>query len=136
MDAPIYRCISQVAFGDTDASGWLHFPQMFRFIEEAEHAFLKSIGLLVFDRQQGGWPRVHVSCDFKTPLLAGDRIEVLLFLTHIGTSSLTWKFEVNHPSGALAATGQIITVRVDATGKSQPISSDERSSLQNANPSH
>lgn len=136
MDTPIYRCISQVAFGDTDASGWLHFPQIFRFIEEAEHDFLKSIGLLVFDRKQGGWPRVHVSCDYKSPLLAGDLIEVSLFLSQIGISSLTWNFKILHPSGSLAATGQIITVRVNATGKSQPLSNDERSALANANPKH
>jgi acyl-CoA thioesterase FadM len=129
MDAPIHRHASEVAFGDTDASGWMHFPNVFRYFEEAEHAFLKSRGVLVFDRAQGGWPRVKVSCDFKRPLLTGERIEVLLEIPHVGTSSATWNFEILTSAGDLAAFGSVTTVRVDGTGRPQPISAMERAAL-------
>jgi YbgC/YbaW family acyl-CoA thioester hydrolase len=108
MDAPRYIHRREIAFGDTDASGWMHFPNIFRYFEEAEHAFLKSRGLLVFDRTQGGWPRVNVSCDYKRPLITGDRIEVLLEIARIGTTSLTWNFEVLAPGGELAAIGSAL----------------------------
>jgi acyl-CoA thioesterase FadM len=134
MDAPLYRHACEVAFGDTDASGWMHFPNVFRYFELAEHAFLKSRGMLVFDRALGGWPRVHAACDFKLPLLSGDRIEVQLGVSRVGTSSVTWDFEVVHASGRTAASGSVTTVRVDAQGKPQPISEAERAALQSGNP--
>jgi YbgC/YbaW family acyl-CoA thioester hydrolase len=130
MDAPLHRHACEVAFGDTDASGWMHFPNIFRYFEEAEHAFLKSHGLLVFARDQGGWPRVKVSCDYKRPLLSGDRIEVVLGVSRVGTSSVTWNFEVLNSSGETAAFGSVTTVRVDHEGKSRPLSDAERAVLE------
>ena len=129
MDTPLHRHTCEIAFGDTDASGWMHFPNIFRYFEEAEHAFLKSRGVLVFDRAQGGWPRVKVSCDYKRPLLTGDRIEVLLKISRIGASSVTWDFEVLTISGELAAIGSVTTVRVNHEGKPQLISDEERAAL-------
>jgi YbgC/YbaW family acyl-CoA thioester hydrolase len=130
MEAPLHRHACGVAFGDTDASGWMHFPNIFRYFEEAEHAFLKSRGVLVFDRAQGGWPRVKVSCDYKRPLLTGDRIEVLLLISRIGGSSVTWDFEVRTAAGELAASGSVTTVRVNHEGKPQLITADERAALE------
>jgi acyl-CoA thioester hydrolase len=129
MENPLHRHACEVAFGDTDASGWMHFPNIFRYFEEAEHAFLKSRGVLVFDRAQGGWPRVKVSCDYKCPLLTGDRIEVHLKISRIGASSVTWDFEVLTSSGELAAHGSVTTVRVNHDGKPQLISEGERALL-------
>jgi len=129
MDAPLHRHTCEVAFGDTDASGWMHFPNIFRYFEEAEHAFLRSRGLLVFDRAQGGWPRVKVSCDYQRPLLTGDRVEVLLEIARIGTSSVTWDFEVLTAAGETAASGSVTTVRVNHQGRPQPIDETERVAL-------
>jgi acyl-CoA thioester hydrolase len=130
MEAPLHRHTCEVAFGDTDASGWMHFPNIFRYFEEAEHSFLKSRGLLVFDRSLGGWPRVKVSCDFKRPLLCGDRIEVQLAISRIGDSSVTWDFEVHTAGGQLAAFGSVTTVRVNHEGRPQSITSAERSAME------
>jgi len=107
----------------------MHFPNVFRYFEEAEHAFLRSQSVLVFDRAQGGWPRVKVSCDFKRPLLTGDRIEVLLEISRIGASSVTWNFEILTAAGDLAAFGSVTTVRVNHEGKPQLITEEERASL-------
>lgn len=130
MESPIHRHVSEVAFGETDASGWMHFPNVFRHVEKAEHEFLHSRSVLVFDRNQGGWPRVKVCCEFKQPLLAGDRIEVLLEISHLGTSSITWNFEVFNRSGELAAFGSMTNVRVNHLGQAQTISENERKALQ------
>lgn len=129
MKPPIYRHTCEVAFGDTDASGWMHFPNVFRYFEEAEHAFLKSRGILVFDRAMGGWPRVNVTCDYKRPLVTGDRIEVRLAVERIGTSSVTWNFEIVNAAGATAASGSVTTVRVNHEGKPQPLDENERAVL-------
>ena len=126
MKSPLHRLVSEIPFAGTDASGWMHFPNIFRYVEAAEHEFLRSRGILVFDREQGGWPRAHVTCDFKQPLLTGDRIEVQLAIARLGTTSITWEFEVLNADGNTAALGSMTNVRVDATGKPQEISTRER----------
>ena len=129
MDAPLHRHACEIAFGDTDASGWMHFPNIFKYVEEAEHAFLRSRGILVFDREQGGWPRVKVSCDYKRPFRCGDRCEVLLAISRIGASSVTWIFEVLNAAGEIAAFGSMTNVRVDHEGRPKLISDLERAAL-------
>jgi YbgC/YbaW family acyl-CoA thioester hydrolase len=129
MEAPLHRHTCEVAFGDTDASGWMHFPNVFHYFERAEHEFLRENGLLVFARDQGGWPRVKVSCDYKRPLLTGDRIDVLLAVSRVGTSSVTWDFEVLTSSGDVAAYGSVTTVRVDHEGKPRALSDAERAAF-------
>jgi acyl-CoA thioester hydrolase len=130
MENPLHRHACEVAFGDTDASGWMHFPNIFRYVEAAEHEFLRTRGVLVFDRAQGGWPRVKVACDFKRPLMCGDRIEVQLAILRLGASSITWSFEVLNAAGEIAAFGALTTVRVDHQGRPQLISDDERQKLE------
>jgi len=129
MDAPLHRHACEIAFGDTDASGWMHFPNIFKYVEEAEHAFLRSRGILVFDREQGGWPRVKVSCDYKRPFRCGDRFEVLLAISRIGASSVAWTFEVLNAAGEIAAFGSMTNVRVDHEGRPKLISDLERAAL-------
>jgi YbgC/YbaW family acyl-CoA thioester hydrolase len=130
MENPLHRHACEVAFGDTDASGWMHFPNIFRYVEAAEHEFLRMRGVLVFDRASGGWPRVKVACDFKRPLMCGDRIEVQLAILRLGASSITWSFEVLNAAGEIAAFGALTTVRVDHQGRPQLISDDERQKLE------
>ena len=130
MEHPLHRHTRTVAFGDTDASGWMHFPNIFHYFEQAEHGFLRENGLLVFARDQGGWPRVKVSCDYMRPLLTGDAIEVQLAVSRVGASSVTWAFEVLTTSGDLAAYGSVTTVRVNPEGRPQLISATERAVLE------
>ncbi|MCX8495585.1 MAG: thioesterase family protein [Akkermansiaceae bacterium] len=129
MENPAYRHAGVIAFGDTDASGWVHFPNIFKYVEAAEHAFLRSRGVIVFDRLEGGWPRVKVSCDFTRPLQCGESIETQLVISRIGTTSITWDFEISHATGETAALGSMTTVRVDTHGRPQEISAAERAAL-------
>jgi YbgC/YbaW family acyl-CoA thioester hydrolase len=129
MENPLHRQSGEIPFGDTDASGWMHFPNIFNYVEAAEHQFLRSRGILVFDRSQGGWPRVKVSCDYKRPFQCGDSYEVLLSISRIGAASLTWSFEVLNAAGEIAAFGSMTNVRVDHEGKAALISDAERSLL-------
>ncbi len=130
MENPFHRQAGEVAFGDTDASGWMHFPNIFKYVEVAEHAFLRSRGILVFDRREGGWPRVKVSCDYKRPFLAGDQFEILLGISRVGASSVTWNFEGLNSAGEIAAIGEMTNVRVDHEGKPKLISTQEREQLE------
>lgn len=130
MDNPRHRQTLEVAFGDTDASGWVHFPNIFKYAELAEHTFLRSLGIVVFGRNEGGWPRAKASCDFKQPLQTGDRIEVLLNVGRVGGASVAWDFEILNTDGEIAAFGSMTTVRVGNDGKPKILSDDERVKLE------
>ena len=128
MLEPLHVHPAQVSFADTDCSGWLHFPKIFRHVEEAEHLYLQQQGIVVIDRELGGWPRVHVSCDFKRPLRFGDAIEVQLAIERIGAASVNWVFEVLK-EGEVCAYGKMTTVRVDREGKPLVIDEETRVKL-------
>jgi len=123
-----YSC--EVAFPDTDASGWVHFSKILTYAERAEHDFLATSGISVFNRGKGGWPRVKISCEYRRPLEFQDKIEVLLALEHIGGTSLCWKFEILKNGGELAARGEMVTVKVDHNGAVAPLSDEERKILE------
>jgi acyl-CoA thioester hydrolase len=129
MKNPAHRHKREVTFGETDASGWMHFANVFRCFEEAEHAFLRKRGVLVFDRAMGGWPRVKAACEFRKPLRLGDRIEVHLKIARVGATSVGWLFEVLDSGGGVAAAGSVTTVRVGADGMPRVLSDDERAAL-------
>jgi len=129
MENPLHRQTGEIAFGDTDASGWMHFPNIFKYVEAAEHTFLRTRGILVFDREEGGWPRIKVSCEYKRPFRCGDKYEVLLAISGIGGASLSWNFEMVNAAGEIAAFGIMVNVRVDQNGRPKMISASERASL-------
>ena len=58
----MFRVKRIVEFADTDMAGIVHFAQFFNYMEAAEHAFFRSLGISVVTRQVDppvGWPRVH-----------------------------------------------------------------------------
>lgn len=84
---------------------------------------------MVFDRSKGGWPRVKVTCEYKRPLLCGDAIEVLLSISRLGASSITWDFQVINAAGEIAAFGSMTNVCVDQNGRPQEITAADRAAL-------
>lgn len=123
-----YEC--EVAFADTDASGWVHFSKILQYAERAEHDFLEFSGLSVFDRSQGGWPRVRVVCDYARPLMFQDRIAVELSVGKVGSGSVTWLFRVLKDDGKVAASGEMVVAKVNDQGKPASLDEAERALLE------
>lgn len=85
----------RVEFCDTDLAGIMHFSNFFRFMEAAETAFLRSLGLSVLLSRCGlevCLPRVHAECDYRAPLHFEDEVLVYLLVERKGTASLTYQF--------------------------------------------
>ena len=130
--AHAFLCNREVSFSDTDAAGFTHFTALMRYVEDAEHKALRSEGLSVFGCE-GGWPRVHVEADFFTPLRFGDKVQIRLWVTRLGTSSLTWMFQMlNEYTGSSCASGKIVSVRIDPQGHKIPLSPQEKQTLKKA----
>lgn len=90
-----FRTTRRVEFSDTDMAGIVHFASFFRFMEGAEHEFLRSVGLSVVLSWEGmalSFPRVSASCDFLKPIRFEDVVEIEVRLERVGTKSLTYGF--------------------------------------------
>ena len=85
----------RVEFRDTDAAGIVHFSVFFNYMEEAEHAFLRNLGLDVFllDNETAfSFPRVAAKCDYRSPIRFGELVDVETNIERIGKSSVTYQF--------------------------------------------
>lgn len=106
----------------------MHFSKILSYVENSEHSFFHSLGIPVFSND-GGWPRVKISCEYRSPLRFQDAFEVRLSLTKIGNSSIHWQFQIQKNDTTLVAEGEMVSVKVDSTGKSTAITEGERTKL-------
>ena len=84
-----YRLRRRVQFSETDMAGIVHFSWFFRYMEEAEHAMWRAVGLSVAPPgSEIGWPRVAASFEFHRALRFEDEFEVWLRVTAIGTKTI------------------------------------------------
>jgi len=104
----------RVEFADTDAAGLAHFTAFFRWMEETEHAFYRSLGGTAFERTADGHhgvPRVNAACDFLRPISYGDEVDVHLTVVEKGSRKLGYRFDfTTHPDGEEVARGQMTVV--------------------------
>ena len=100
-----FRMTRRVQFAETDLAGVLHFANYFRYMEEIEHAFWRSLGMSVIVRDSErsvSWPRVAVHCNYRAPAHFEDELELVLQLTKIGHRSLEFEVEFLRGSDRLA----------------------------------
>ncbi len=90
----------------------VHFSNLFRWMEEVEHAYFRARGLSVAMQHDGaeiGWPRVSASCEYFAPARFEDEVELRLKITKLGSKSLN--YEVDFLKGSeLIARGKISAV--------------------------
>ena len=111
-----FKLSRRVEFSDTDLAGIMHFSNFFRFMEAAETAFLRSLGLSVVLSRAGinvCLPRVHAECDYAAPLHFEDEVLIHLLVERKGTRTLTYQFRFirqNESPPREVARGRIIAV--------------------------
>lgn len=91
-----FKMIRRVTFAETDLAGVMHFSNYFRWMEEVEHAFFRSIGMSIIHGRGDdtiSWPRVHVSCEYFAPARFENEVELILEIVGLGDKSIT--YEVN-----------------------------------------
>ncbi len=105
-----------VEFSDTDMAGIVHHAVFYRYMEAAEHAFFRSLGLTVAPPKTlaaVGWPRVHTEADFSAPLCFEDEVEIHLLVAEKKSKALTYAFrlrKLNAPKPYEVARGKITVV--------------------------
>ena len=110
-----------VAFSETDAAGIVHFSNFFRYMEDAEHAMLRSLGLSVH-RDVGddvaGFPRVSAQCDYRKPLRFEDTVSIAVHVSAKTDKSVTYgfTFEKEGEEGPIATGSLKVVYAVKAAG--------------------
>ena len=146
MDVPshFHFCHQRlVEFHDTDLAGIVHFANFLRYVESAEHAFFRSLGLPVpttAGTEQHGWPRLEVTCRYLKPARFEQTLRICLRVEKLGTTSLTYGFWVFGPDSTphtpiAAGVCSIIHVALDTTThqiRKAPIPAALRHALENA----
>jgi acyl-CoA thioester hydrolase len=110
-----YRTMRRVEFYETDLAGLVHFANFFRYMESAEHEFLRSIGEVIHGKSEGretGWPRVNASCDYRKPARFGDEIAIEVTVEEVRRRSVRYGF-VFSIRGEEIATGSITAAHVE-----------------------
>ncbi len=130
----------RVQFSETDMAGIVHFSNYFRWMEEVEHAFFRSVGLSVSMQHEGmhvGWPRVSVACDYYGPVKFEDELELRLRVARLGEKSFSYEVDFVK-DGRVVALGKTTSVcceiRRDAPMRSIPIPQSLRDRLGSAMP--
>ncbi|RME37069.1 MAG: acyl-CoA thioesterase [Planctomycetota bacterium] len=100
-----FRITRRVQFAETDLAGVLHFSHYFRYMEEVEHAFLRSLGFSVVD--PGGievlsWPRVSASCEYVSAARFEDELTLSLRVVEMGERSVCYEIEFNRGTERIA----------------------------------
>lgn len=129
----------RVEFHETDLAGLVHFSNFFRYMETAEHAFLRSIGHPIHPhvgRVEIGWPRVNSTCDFRKPARYDDILTIRVSVEEIRTSSVRYGFQffrnVEEPPIAVGST-TVVCVRFEGGGiEAVPIPAQIREDLEAA----
>ena len=107
-----FRTTRRIEFEDTDAARIAHFSRFHVFMEQAEHAFLRSLNLSVEMELEGrrlGWPRLASSCEFLEPVRFEEEVDVHLTVKRRGEKSVTYAVEFSR-GGRPVARGEITSV--------------------------
>jgi acyl-CoA thioester hydrolase len=107
-----HRVSRLVEFRETDAAGIMHFASFFAFMEEAEHALLRSLELSVVQRmgeQTISWPRAAASCEYHAAAKFEEQLDIDVSIERLGRKSVTYLFKFTR-DGEPIATGRMTSV--------------------------
>ncbi len=106
-----------VYWGDADPAALVFYPNVFRYVMQAEYALYRELGYTLQTMRELGVvnPRVHVEADYRKPLWVHDRGICRLWVSKIGRSSLRLDFAlVKDGEEEPAVIGHLVQVFVDA----------------------
>lgn len=113
-----------VRWGDVDYAGIIRYDAYTRFMELAESELFRALGISYREfgrRFDFSIPRRAMHLDFESPPTLDERLEVVAYISKVGTTSLTLNFDFYGDGGLLRATGYLVLVCVvPAVMKSRP----------------
>jgi len=120
----------EIRWRDQDAYGHVNNAVYLTYLEEVRDEWLERA--LGDAGDAWGYVTARVAIDFRRELTQDDdAIVARLWLTRIGTSSVTTREEIVTAGGELAAEAEAVLVARDTeTGRSRPLTDVERAALE------
>ncbi len=113
-----FRQRRMVEFAETDMAGILHFANYFRYMEEVEHAFFRSLGLSVHSGRAHpetgityGWARGKAECSYHAPLRYEDTVELHILVREKRAKSIRYEIRFLKDNTEVAR-GNVVAVCV------------------------
>jgi acyl-CoA thioesterase FadM len=134
MSGKIFVQQRRLAWGEADPAGTIYAPRAIDIaIQAIEALWIEAAGLSFSDlhaRHGLAGPWVHTSCEFASPLRAGEMFEMRVALDRIGSSSLHWSGEAARPDGTPLFRLKLVSVMIDAgTGTPRTVPDAIRTAL-------
>jgi len=126
----IYERIIRVQ--DTDATGVLYFANQLQISLEAFEEFMRVSGFSLtqmVETKKILLPIVHSEADYFLPLTIGEKVEVTLNFTRIGTTSFTYCTELKKGEELIGTASIVHVVYCPKAQESQPIPENLKSIL-------
>lgn len=123
----MFRHMRRVGWTDVDPSSNYQFTTVLRYVEEAEIAWFRSLGVL--DLLYPHLPRTFVKADFRSPAHFDDVVSIDVQLARLGRSSIELDFWLRLDE-ALCASGTLGAAYLDADGRSAPLPGAARAALE------
>lgn len=117
MPRPQATITRRIHWFDTDSSTKYHNTAPLRLMEEAEAALLDQLGIVT--EVYGHLPRRHVTIEYYKPLRFWDEVQVTVEIAEVGTTSITYAFEIAK-DGERHADGRVVAVHIDGEGRPEP----------------
>ena len=120
-----FRIRETVRWSDVDLAGIIFYGSYVRLFEIAETELFRAAGLpfsRLFEDFDLWLPRAALHFEFRRPARLDDRLDLEMWISRIGTSSLRLQFEVyrSGPERELTAEGYAVLVTV-RRGELKPI---------------
>ena len=103
-----------IRLAQTDAAGVIFGPELPRLFHDAFEAFLEARGQPIAKWLRDpriALPLVHLSCDFRAPLRAGDRVTIEVAVQELAPRRVTIRYTLRKGT-AVAAEGSSVHVAV------------------------
>jgi acyl-CoA thioester hydrolase len=107
-----HRLRRRVHFHEADPAGIVHFSWFFRYMEEAEHALWREVGLSIAPPgAEIAFPRVSTSFEYHHPLRFDEEFDIHIRIVAISQKSIRYSCVVVR-DGTRIATGALTVVCV------------------------
>lgn len=104
-----------VRWSDVDASSIIRWSAYTRFVELAETELFREIGFpyaTLWDQLDIWLPRVQFHLDCRNPARLDELLDVGIWISRIGRSSIRFEFAMKKQDGQLAAEGNLVIVAI------------------------
>lgn len=117
-----FRIQERVRWSDIDSSGIILWSAYTRFVEIAESELFRAAGFpygTLWDRLDVWLPRVQFHIDFRSPVRLDDLLDIEIWISRVGRSSIRFELAMKKQDGQPAAEGYLVIVSISRTdGKS------------------